>query len=47
MTDPGYINPLKANFHQAPNPHAALQANGYGYNPNPRMTQQQMMQMQQ
>lgn len=41
MDDPHYINPLKTQFHQAPNPHASLQANGYGYMPD-QGSQQQM-----
>jgi len=28
-----YLNPLRANFIQAPNPHAQLQAQGYAYVP--------------
>jgi hypothetical protein len=31
--NPHYVNPLKANFVQAPNPHAQLQAQGYKYMP--------------
>ena len=36
LNDPSYMNPLKANFIQAPNQHANLQAQGYGYVPDPR-----------
>merc|ERR1719491_2697471 len=37
LQNPGYMNPLKANFVQAPNAHANLQAQGYGYMPDARM----------
>merc|ERR1719491_2912101 len=36
LQNPGYMNPLKANFVQAPNAHANLQAQGYGYMPDAR-----------
>ena len=39
MTDPSYVNPLKANFLQPMNPHAQLQAQGYSYQPQNSMKQ--------
>ena len=39
LNDPSYVNPLKVNFIQAPNAHAQLQAQGYGYQPDPRLQQ--------
>ena len=39
LNDPSYVNPLKVNFIQAPNAHAQLQAQGYGYQPDPRQQQ--------
>ena len=39
MNNPQYLNPLKANFIQAPNPHANLQAQGYNYMPQPNQPQ--------
>ena len=35
LHNPQYLNPLKANFIQAPNPHLNLQAQGYNYQPQP------------
>lgn len=37
LTNEAYVNPLRANFIQAPNPMAGLQAHGYGYMPNANM----------
>ena len=39
LNDPSYVNPLKVNFIQAPNAHAQLQAQGYGYQPDLRQQQ--------
>lgn len=38
LQNPNYINPLKAMFAQAPNPHAHLQAQGYNYVPDARLS---------
>lgn len=38
LQNPNYINALKRNFIQAPNPMAAVQQHGYGYMPDPRMS---------
>jgi len=40
LQNPQYINPLKMNFVQAPNPHAHLAAAGYHYAPDPRLAGQ-------
>lgn len=37
LQNPQYLNPLKMNFLQAPNPMAQVQAQGYNYMPDPRL----------
>ena len=37
LMNPQYINPLKMNFVQAPNPLAGVQQHGYGYMPDVQM----------